>query len=115
MSGQKKTWTTEPYMIPYDRQILWHNAVDPEQNYGILANEAVKPKRSMVAYGSEDLLETMEVRSDASFLWFDFTFSRPIHLENEQLIIGIDTLYRDRGELKYTPNLPMRHHLGWNT
>ena len=102
----KKTWTTEPYMIPYDRQILWHNAVDPEQNYGILANEAVKPKRSMVAYGSENLLETMEMRSDASFLWFDFTFSRPINLENEQLIIGIDTLYRDRGELKYTPDLP---------
>lgn len=35
----KKTWTTEPFMIPYDRHVLWHNAMDPEQNYGILACE----------------------------------------------------------------------------
>ncbi|MDA3955808.1 hypothetical protein [Oceanispirochaeta sp.] len=32
----KKTWTTEPFMIPYDRQVLWHNVLDPEQNYGII-------------------------------------------------------------------------------
>lgn len=36
----KKTWTSEPFMIPYDRHPLWHNAVDPEQNYGIVAWEA---------------------------------------------------------------------------
>ena len=33
----KKTWTTETYMIPYDRNPLWHNTIDPEQNYGIMA------------------------------------------------------------------------------
>ncbi len=33
----KKTWTTEAYMIPFDRNPLWHNAIDPEQNYGIMA------------------------------------------------------------------------------
>jgi hypothetical protein len=33
----KKTWTTEAYMIPYDRNPLWHNTIDPEQNYGIMA------------------------------------------------------------------------------
>jgi hypothetical protein len=108
----KKTWTTEPYMVPYDRQILWHNAVDPEQNYGILANEAVKPRRSTVAHGAQDFIETMEVRADASFLWFDFTFSRPLELEQEQLIIGIDTIYRDRGELKYTPDIPYEASFG---
>ena len=37
---QKKTWTTEPFMIPYDRQALWHNVLDPEQNYGITAMRA---------------------------------------------------------------------------
>ncbi|MGH0053925.1 MAG: hypothetical protein ACQ5SW_11090 [Sphaerochaetaceae bacterium] len=102
----KKTWTTEPYMIPYDRQILWHNAIDPEQNYGILANEAVKPKRSTMVAGEKDVIKTLEIRSDASFLWFDVTFSHPLDLEKEQLIIGIDTLYRDRGGLKYLPDLP---------
>ena len=35
----KKTWNTEPYMIPWERQNLWKNAMDPEQNYGILSYE----------------------------------------------------------------------------
>ena len=42
----KKTWTTEPYMIPYDRHILWHNTIDPEQNYGILALESAEANKS---------------------------------------------------------------------
>ena len=36
----KKTWTSEPFMIPYERHPLWHNVVDPEQNYGVVAWEA---------------------------------------------------------------------------
>lgn len=35
----KKTWTTEFYMIPYERHVFWHNVLDPEQNYGLLAFE----------------------------------------------------------------------------
>ncbi|MDT3359410.1 MAG: hypothetical protein LIR47_08685 [Spirochaetota bacterium] len=101
----KKTWTTEPYMVPYDRQILWHNAIDPEQNYGILAYEAVKPMRSGAAAVGDGLVRQMEVRADASFLHVDISLARPIDLGAEQLLIGIDTLYRDRGELKHAPLL----------
>lgn len=36
----KKTWTTEPFMVPYERHVYWRNAMDPEQNYGILACES---------------------------------------------------------------------------
>lgn len=32
----KKTWTTEPYMIPYASNAFWHNIMDPEQNYGLV-------------------------------------------------------------------------------
>jgi hypothetical protein len=39
----KKTWNTEPFMVPWDRQVLWHNAMCPEQNYGILAVEPAGP------------------------------------------------------------------------
>ena len=39
----KKTWTTEPFMIPYDRHQLWHNAIDPEQNYGLLGWNSTAP------------------------------------------------------------------------
>ena len=98
----KKTWTTEPYMIPYERQILWHNAVDPEQNYGILAYESVKPKRSGNSLLGEGLVQRMEVRSDASFLYIDITLQRALNVGAEQVVVGIDTLYRDRGELAYS-------------
>jgi len=101
----KKTWTTEPYMVPYDRQILWHNAIDPEQNYGILAYEAVKPSRSGASSVGDGLVQRMEVRADASFLHVDISLARPIDFQAEQLLIGIDTLYRDRGELTYAPLL----------
>lgn len=40
----KKTWTTEPYMIPYSRHPLWHNAMDPEQNYGLMGVRSIAPK-----------------------------------------------------------------------
>jgi len=101
----KKTWTTEPFMVPYDRQILWHNSIDPEQNYGILAYEAVKPARSGATYTSNTFIERVEVRSDVSFLSLDITLSRPLNFGMEQLLLGIDTIYRDRGEQKYLPSL----------
>ncbi len=39
----KKTWNTEPFMVPWDRQVLWQNAMCPEQNYGVLAVEPAEP------------------------------------------------------------------------
>ena len=101
----KKTWTTEPFMVPYDRQILWHNSIDPEQNYGILAYEAVKPARSGATYSSDSFIQRVEIRSDVSFLTLDILLSRPLNFGAEQLLVGIDTLYRNRGEQKYLPEL----------
>ena len=101
----KKTWTTEPYMIPYDRQILWHNAIDPEQNYGLLAYEAVKPKKPGVQIEKENLIQTLSLRMDASFLSFDMVFSKQLDLTKEHLLIGLDTYGRDRGELLYAPSI----------
>lgn len=100
----KKTWTTEPYMIPYDRQILWHNIIDPEQNYGILAYEAQRPRRSGAAGESAGVIRKIELRYDASFLWIDMTLTRPLNSAREQLLIGLDTLDRERGELRYLPD-----------
>ncbi|MBI9096752.1 MAG: hypothetical protein JEY71_17985 [Sphaerochaeta sp.] len=105
----KKTWTTEPYMIPYDRQILWHNTIDPEQNYGLLAYEAVKPKKTgALVQEKEGLIQELAVRMDASFLSLDFIFSRQLDFTKEQLLIGLDTYVRDRGELLYSPSLPVQ-------
>ena len=36
----KKNWVMASYMVPFDRHVLWHNATDPEQCFGILAFDA---------------------------------------------------------------------------
>ena len=101
----KKTWTTEPYMVPYDRHILWHNAVDPEQNYGILAYEAIKPKRAAVASSGAGAITHVELRLDASFLHIDMGFTGALDFSKERLLIGLDTFGRELGELLYDKNL----------
>ncbi|HEY9054160.1 MAG TPA: hypothetical protein VIO60_05015, partial [Rectinemataceae bacterium] len=61
----KKTWTTESLMIPYDRHVLWHNAVDPEQNYGLIANEVVPPEKPEVLYPGSGALRSLGLAADA--------------------------------------------------
>jgi hypothetical protein len=90
-------------MIPYDRHVLWHNTIDPEQNYGILAMEAVKPKSAAVALHGNGELAEVQVRMDASYLHIDITTRQPVDFAHQQLIVGFDTIYRDRGELAYAP------------
>jgi hypothetical protein len=102
----KKTWVTEPYMIPYDRKILWHNAVDPEQNYGILAMESVKPAVPDLELKTGERIEDVKVSMDVSYLYLDFTFSNKIDLEAENLYIGLDTYDTKRGETRYGKDLP---------
>jgi len=33
----KRNWLVMNYEVPPERTTLWHNALDPEQNYGLLA------------------------------------------------------------------------------
>ncbi len=102
----KKTWVTEPFMIPYDRHILWHNVIDPEQNYGILALESVKPLKVGALMTGDGNIDFVELRLDASYLYIDITLTHPIDFTKEQLLIGLDTYERERGEVYYRSDLP---------
>jgi hypothetical protein len=62
----KKTWITEPYMIPYQRHALWHNAMDPEQNYGILAVEGL-------ATLQEKTQDSLTVRHNYTYVQLELT------------------------------------------
>lgn len=72
----KKTWTTENYMIPYNRHMLWHNVIDPEQNYGILAYQAAAPEMKTIHVGTKegDSLKRVAVGQDAAYLNIELTF-----------------------------------------
>lgn len=94
----KKTWTTESYMIPYDRHVLWHNVADPEQNYGLLANETVKPSIPDMVFGGTGLVRQASLSADASYLYIDVELRRPLDSGHEELLIGLDTLDRQLGQ-----------------
>jgi len=96
----KKTWTTENYMIPYNRHMLWHNVIDPEQNYGLLANQADAPvmKTIYVRTKEGDSLKRVAVGQDAAYLNIELTFED----ENafaEPISLALST-YAMKGEQK---------------
>ncbi len=73
----KKTWTTEPFMIPYNRHMLWHNALDPEQNYGLMAYRESDP-----VYGADKNTAGMvknfkgiRIGQNEAYLFIDMTFN----------------------------------------
>lgn len=111
----KKTWNTEPFMVPWERQVLWQNAMCPEQNYGLLAVEPLhqlpeellsdwhrspetmsyKPVDGMhQSFGQIKLLET---GADEAFLYLALTLSEEtVGMDNDVpwsqvgLSVGID-------------------------
>lgn len=101
----KKTWITEPYIIPYDRNPLWHNAVDPEQNYGIYAMESDGPRSLPYVIEDQGAISKMTLAADETYLYLDLDLQRLIDFSQEQLIIGLDTYDRNRGNIKYGTEL----------
>ncbi|MBN2899094.1 MAG: hypothetical protein JXO44_10010 [Clostridia bacterium] len=90
----KKTWTTEPYMIPYNKNAFWHNALDPEQNYGLLAMEPLEPEYSTqgpVAFGQNEAYIYLKVDSKA--------------FVSKNIRIAIDTVADEIGTEEFLLNL----------
>ncbi|WP_134702666.1 hypothetical protein [Ammoniphilus sp. YIM 78166] len=103
----KKTWITEPFMVPYERHVMWHNAIDPEQNYGILAMEPKKRLVSDYVQEGKGLIRKLEMSADEAFLHIDITTSRPVDWSKDEILIGLDTFDRTKGEFRYRPDLPV--------
>ncbi|MDP2790819.1 MAG: hypothetical protein Q8O15_03570 [Rectinemataceae bacterium] len=95
----KKTWTTETLMIPYDRHVLWHNVVDPEQNYGLMANEALPPESPGVVVQGSGAIDSMELSADASYLHILLRLSGTPDFSSQEILVGLDTLDRDKGQM----------------
>ena len=98
----KKTWTTDFYMIPYERHVLWHNVLDPEQNYGLLSYEAAPSTFKTVYLAKNPAQQIQQVRmgQNASYLELEITSSVPFD-KTEKLPILIST-YSLQNESKPT-------------
>ncbi|SEF92173.1 hypothetical protein SAMN05660865_01334 [Caloramator fervidus] len=108
----KKTWITEPFMIPYERHVLWHNAVDPEQNYGILAVESIKPEKPDLQIKDDGLIKSISIFSDETYLYIDLEYDKNFDFINNEIIIGIDTYDRSKGDFKYSPYIDFKSPTG---
>ncbi|MDA3810851.1 MAG: hypothetical protein PF518_11065 [Spirochaetaceae bacterium] len=95
----KKTWTTEPYMIPYDRQVLWQNALDPEQNYGIVAMLA-DSKFDEREYTSGDSEIKMSTWGTESHLYIQMNVPDFEKIKTSKLVLGFDTYDRLKGSFQ---------------
>jgi len=101
----KKTWTTEPYIIPYERNVLWHNVADPEQNYGIYAMEAAGIRTDEYIAEGTGTIDSLELGMDEEYLYITVNLSKSIDFANERLIVGLDTFRRDLGDYKYSKDI----------
>ncbi len=133
----KKTWNTEPFMVSWERQVLWQNAMCPEQNYGLLAVEPQRrslglmlenwhvstdpasfnpPEDEAPSFGQIELIETA---ADEAFFYLALTLSVPslisaseLYWDKLGLAVGIDVGLPESGELVLPfdglPELPGR-------
>src|SRR6056297_461269 len=101
----KKTWTTEPFMIPYEHNVFWHNAIDPEQNYGILSIEAIRPDNPQMVLQGNGRLERLELSGNESYLYLNFYSDNSLDLKNNRLLIGLDTYDAEKGKFQYEENV----------
>lgn len=97
----KKTWTTEPFMIPYDRHVYWHNLIDPEQNYGIMAMESIYPQEDECQQSGNQTIKSIAMKHDSSYLYLNIKLARQIDFAKEEIRIGLDTYDRNKGEIKF--------------
>jgi hypothetical protein len=96
----KKTWTTEPYMIPYDRNPMWHNVIDPEQNYGIM--NWVPPVQPASITSDRGL----RAWQDAAFLYLRSELPSGLTSSVCTMDIGLDVVPGRTGETRLYPGGP---------
>lgn len=101
----KSNQFTSPYMIPYNRGMLWHNIVDPAQNFGILAMESKAPKDYSMTLRGSDPLNTLALNADETYFYLKAEFSKIPDFNKKSIMIYLDTIDRKNGEYMLAPDV----------
>jgi hypothetical protein len=101
----KKNWMFIDYELPPDRNQLWYNAQDPEQNFGIMAMHPGKSQKIVLDGSVKDwqsvpplytskspssTLQTFAATSDEGYLYLKVKTGK-IDWKEQQIWIAIDT------------------------
>ena len=121
----KRNWLVMNYEVPVERNRLWHNALDAEQNYGLLAARAGSPGSPITIDGrGEDWAgvkavydlsaperpddrprpRALRVTSDEAYLYLRLDIDPgggPLDLGRYRFWIGIDTYDAQRGSHRF--------------
>nr|WP_279232157.1 hypothetical protein [Thermus albus] len=93
----KKNWLFAPFEWPVDRDPLWHNVLDPEENYGLLAATA---KGAFRLDGRPDEWENvpfllreegrfLKAHADPEYLWLLYRGPWPLRLHLDTVPGGV--------------------------
>ena len=115
----KHNWVVIDLEMPAERNRLWHNVMDAEQNYGLVglyAGDTARPETGgaparwralpVVADGGRTRLR---VGSDPAYLYL--ALESPLDLESVRWVVGIDTHRPERGQFALT-GVPGRAPIG---
>lgn len=96
--------STASLMIPSERSNLWHNMIEPAQNYGILALESPVPKDYSTTIKAVKPLQSIAYTADESYLYIKSSFDKLPDFNKKSLLIYLDTIDKRKGEHMLTPN-----------
>lgn len=95
----KANWICEPQTYPRERYPLWHNVMNPEQSYGLIAFDPPPPDfaRASPVVGAGRVLR-IEAAVNAEFFFVRLQVQGGIGA-GDVLTVGLDTYADDRGEV----------------
>ena len=111
----KHNWVVIDLEAPADHTRLWHNAMDAEQNYGLVGEYAGTPERpepggDVARWRALQQLEgndslALHVGSDEAYLYLALDARAPLGADVVRYLVGLDTYRADRGEFRL-PGVP---------
>ncbi|WP_291270523.1 tetratricopeptide repeat protein [Geothrix sp.] len=119
----KKTWQVSPIELPPERKPLWFNAMDAEENYGLIGHHPGTKGPNILIDGRSDdwknILtylknETLEVKLFADEGWFHvgLFWKGPVDWNRDAFLLGLDTLGPDLGNHHFPFGVPVRNGAG---
>lgn len=94
----KRIWITNKVTFPSERLRLWHDMMNAQQHYGLVAFELPPPAFDEAPSTTGDArIRDVRAAFDAEFVHLRITLNAPL-LDGDRLVIGLDTYADDRGE-----------------
>ena len=133
----KRNWLVMEFEKPAERNVKWLNALDPEQNYGLLAARPGKDGPRIILDGKGDdwkglapiathtdgdadgALKALWASHDEAYFYLRLDTggggagaAGRVDFRARQYLIGIDTYGKEEGDRQFPYNLPLREPTG---